>query len=465
MADKQSTKPPSGTRDFLPQDVRRREHVIRVVRGVYERYGFEPLETPAFENIETLLGKSGDEGNKLIFKILKRGEHASTGEADLALRYDLTVPLARVVAQYQNELPKFFKRYQIQPVWRADRPARGRFREFFQCDLDSIGSMSPVVEVEQVSAVCQVLQELGFCKHGVGRFQVRLNHRRLLATLLQSYGISNEKHSDALVALDKLDKIGIEGVARQLNQRGIDATVSGPLLEMFAKAKSVSDITSALWDAKSTNEMWFNEFKNRFPNEPALEELKTIVELASSTPAARWLAVDPSLARGLSYYTGAIMEISVDGLAGSLGGGGRYDNLVGMFLGRDVPACGFSLGLERMIVVMTERNMFPAELAVGGVDVMVTVWNDDSRADALAVAAELRKGGLRVDVYPEADKLGKQFKYASSRNVPFVAILGDDERARGEVAVKDLRSADQTLVPRANVVEYIRRRLTPVTQT
>jgi histidyl-tRNA synthetase len=212
----QSTKPPGGTRDFLPVDVRRREHVIGVVRSVYERYGFEPLETPAFENIETLLGKYGEESNRLIFKILRRGEHESGGEADLALRYDLTVPLARVVAQYQNELPKFFKRYQIQPVWRADRPAKGRFREFYQCDVDCIGSTSPVVEAEILSAAVQVLDRLGFAD-----FTMRLNHRVLLSSLLNAGGVPEERHETALVALDKLDKVGPDGVARELSDRGV----------------------------------------------------------------------------------------------------------------------------------------------------------------------------------------------------------------------------------------------------
>src|SRR5262245_64033367 len=197
-----STKPPGGTRDFLPAEVKRREHVTGIVREVYERHGFEPLETPAFENIDTLLGKYGEEGNKLIFKILRRGEHESSGEADLALRYDLTVPLARVVAQYQSALPRIFKRYQMQPVWRADRPARGRFREFYQCDVDAIGSTSAVVEVEQLSAVSDVLTSLGF-----DDFLIRMNHRRLLAELLNAAGVDTPHQNDALVALDKLDKI------------------------------------------------------------------------------------------------------------------------------------------------------------------------------------------------------------------------------------------------------------------
>ena len=211
-----TTKPPSGTRDFLPEDIRRREYVINVVREVYEQYGFEPLETPAFENIETLLGKYGEEGNKLIFKILRRGEHEAGGVADLALRYDLTVPLARVVAQYQNELPRFFKRYQIQPVWRADRPARGRFREFVQCDVDTVGTTSNLVEVEQLAAVSDVLERLGF-----DDFTIRLNDRRVLTALLDSFGIPPEQQSETLVGIDKLDKIGTAGVRKELVERGV----------------------------------------------------------------------------------------------------------------------------------------------------------------------------------------------------------------------------------------------------
>src|SRR5438128_6958174 len=201
MSTQQVTKPPSGTRDFLPEDIRRREHVVGVVREVYERYGFEPLETPAFENIETLLGKYGEEGNKLIFKILKRGEGEATGQADLALRYDLTVPLARVVAQYQSKLPRIFKRYQIQPVWRADRPARGRFREFYQCDVDSLGSTSPVVEAELCAAMSDALTELGF-----NDFVIRINHRNLLTALLEKSGLPSDQHAKALVSIDKIDK-------------------------------------------------------------------------------------------------------------------------------------------------------------------------------------------------------------------------------------------------------------------
>jgi histidyl-tRNA synthetase len=419
-------------RDFLPEDVRRREHVVAVIRRVYERHGFEPLETPAVENIETLLGKYGEEGNKLIFKILKRGEHEASGQADLALRYDLTVPLARVVAAYQAKLPKFFKRYQIQPVWRADRPARGRFREFYQCDIDALGSTSPVVDVEVLSAVSEVLTELGFTD-----FAVRLNHRVLLTAMLESAGVAPEQHGEALVALDKLDKIGAEGVAGEFGARGISAAAFERLQKVF--------------DAPEANLR--SLLAGHTAGTSALDELAIIMGLAESTAAAGRIRLDPSLARGLSYYTGAIMEIQVPDLAGSLGGGGRYDNLVGMFLGRDVPACGFSLGLERILVVMGEREMFPKGLDAAAAEVLVTIWNEDARADALALAGDLRHAGLRVDIYPDADKIGKQLKYASSRQVPVVAVIGDEERASGKVSLKDLRSGAQQTVPRAEAAD------------
>jgi len=416
--------------------------VIGIVRAVYESYGFEPIETPAFENIETLLGKYGEEGNKLIFKILKRGEHEASGEADLALRYDLTVPLARVIAQYQNELPKFFKRYQIQPVWRADRPARGRFREFYQCDIDAIGSTSPIVEVELLAAVSEVLTRLGFRD-----FVVRLNDRRLLAALMESCAVAPERYADVLVSIDKLDKIGRDGVRQDLVQRGIDAGAADKLLDAFTvgSAASSDDLARAAGASET--------------GKAAVESLREIVTACAGTAAAGRVKLDPSLARGLSYYTGAIMEIAVPDLAGSLGGGGRYDNLIGMFLGRDVPACGFSLGLERIIVVMTERGMFPGAVARGAADVMVALWNESSRGDAIALARELRAGRLRTEVYPDADKLGKQFKYASSRKFPYVAIVGDDERASGTVAVKNLATGAQEAMPRAAAADYIRRQL------
>jgi len=453
-------------RDFLPADVRRREYVIRVVKDVYERYGFEPLETPAVENIETLMGKYGEEGNQLIFKILKRGEHEKTGEADLALRYDLTVPLARVLAEYGDKLPRFFKRYQIQPVWRADRPARGRYREFYQCDVDCTGTRSPVVEAEICAAASEVLTTLGF-----DNFTIRLNHRQVLAGVLEAAGIAADRHGEALVAIDKLDKIGREGVAKEFEARGIEAESGDELLGFFENLPALERAAEFVADGEGTAEV----SKAAAYNHAALgrlvefvgghdagalgiENLRQIVEYAGAYGVADRIKIDPSLARGLSYYTGAIMEIGVPDLAGSLGGGGRYDNLVGMFSGRDITACGFSLGLERIVLLMTERGMFPESFVGASSDVLVTVWNDESVKDSLAFAAELRRGApsLRVDVYPEADKLGKQLKYASALGVPFVVVIGDDERARGEVALKDMKTGEQRTVAREQAPAVLR---------
>jgi histidyl-tRNA synthetase len=437
-----STQPARGMRDFLPDDVRRRRHVLDVVTRVYERYGFEPLETPAVENIETLLGKYGEEGNRLIFKILKRGEHEQSGQADLALRYDLTVPLARVVAEYRGRLPKFFKRYQIQPVWRADRPARGRFREFYQCDVDAIGSTSPAVEAEVCAAVSDVLAALGF-----DDFTIRLNHREVLRGLLERSGVPAELHDQALVAVDKLDKIGAGGVTTELVERGVSTEAAGRALSAFAEA---------VVDPKAEATRLARRLEGHEPGAQGLQNLLEIVALSQGTSAGPHLRIDPSLARGLSYYTGAIFEVAVSDLAGSLGGGGRYDNLVGMFSAESVPACGFSLGLERILVVMGERGMFPPTVAASGADVLATVWNAESLADTLALARTLRDAGLRVEVYPDADKIGKQMKYASSRGVRFAVIVGDDERTQGTVAVKDLTSGTQTVVPRAEAAQRVR---------
>ena len=458
------TQPARGMRDFLPADVRRREYVIGVIKEVYERYGFEPLETPAVENIETLLGKYGEEGNQLIYKILKRGVHESSGEADLALRYDLTVPLARVVAEYRDKLPKFFKRYQIQPVWRADRPARGRFREFYQCDVDVLGSRSMLVEAEICAAASEVLTKLGF-----DDFTIRLNHRHALTGVLQSAGIPAEKHDAALVSLDKLDKIGNEGVEKEFAERGIEVEAGRNLLKFFEDlgslnlAAEIATGENTELKRKALNAAILGrlvEFvKDNEPGARGVDELRSIIEFAAAAGIAAKIEIDPSLARGLSYYTGAIMEISVKDLPGSLGGGGRYDNLVGMFLGESVPACGFSLGLERIIVVMTEREMFPAALVSSPADVMVSIWDEGSVADSISLAQELRSTGLRVDLYPVADKLGKQFKYASARLIPFVAVTGDDERARGEVSIKDMRSGTQRSVKRENLAATLRESL------
>lgn len=422
-------------RDFLPADVRKREYVIGIIKEVYQSFGFEPLETPAVEDLDTLMGKYGEEGNQLIFKILKRGEKldllnakAESELTDLALRYDLTVPLARVVANNRNELPKFFKRYQIQPVWRADRPARGRFREFYQCDVDSIGSSSMMVEAELILAVTAILRRLGF-----NDFTIRLNHREVLADILDTAGVAADKHGVALVAIDKLDKIGSEGVAAELAERGISENAADMLLNIFEQTQKIVD------DGKQVNRTIVSNLINIVSNE-VLTDIGHILTYADDCP----VQLDPSLARGLSYYTGAIMEISVPDLAGSLGGGGRYDGLIGMFGKEQIPACGFSLGLERILVVMDERGMFPPEIAESTpADVMVTVWSEETVGESLKLAAELRSKGLRVSVYPEPDKLGKQIKYADQIKVPWVCVLGESEIAAKQVTVKNMRTGTQ----------------------
>ncbi|MBX3298899.1 MAG: histidine--tRNA ligase [Acidobacteria bacterium] len=420
-----STNPARGMRDFLPADVRKREYVIGIIKEVYESYGFEPLETPAVENLETLTGKYGEEGNQLIFKILKRGEKLDLSGAakesdlsDLALRYDLTVPLARVVANNKNELPKFFKRYQIQRVWRADRPARGRFREFYQCDVDCIGSDSLIVEAEIISAAGEILSKLGFVD-----FEIRINHRELLRSIVATAGIQNE--TDALVALDKLDKIGSDGVKNELLGRGISEVSADRFLDAIRSGSSNDD-------------------------------LDTVQRLCVGLP----IRIDPSLARGLSYYTGTIMEIVLTegDFKGSIGGGGRYDGLIGMFGKEQIPACGFSLGFERILVVMEERGMFPPEIADSTpADVMVTIWSSETIHESLRLAHELRSRGLRVTMYPEPDKLGKQIKYADSIRVPWVCVLGDSELADSTVTVKNMRTGDQQTIARDRAASAIQK--------
>jgi histidyl-tRNA synthetase len=371
------------------------------------------------------------------------------------------VPLARVVAEYRDKLPKFFKRYQIQPVWRADRPARGRFREFYQCDVDVVGSRSMLVEAEICAAASDVLTRLGFVD-----FVIRLNHRHALTGLLLAAGIPGDKHEGALVSLDKLDKIGRAGVEKEFATRGLDEAAGKKLLDFFEDLPSVdhaAEIASggdALAKRSAKNAAILGRLVEFIGDNElgarGVEDLRSIAEFAQAEGIASQIEIDPTLARGLSYYTGAIMEINVKDLPGSLGGGGRYDNLVGMFLGESLPACGFSLGLERILVVMTERGMFPDFLVAHPAEVMVSVWNEDFRSEAAALARELRSKYMRVDLYPEADKIGKQFKYASARNIPFVAVIGENELARGEVAIKNLRTGMQHAVQRSEVAASIR---------
>ncbi|MBI2828818.1 MAG: ATP phosphoribosyltransferase regulatory subunit, partial [Acidobacteria bacterium] len=328
-------------------------------------------------------------------------------------------------------------RYQIQPVWRADRPARGRFREFYQCDVDSLGSTSPVVEAELCAAVADAMTELGF-----NDFVIRINHRQLLASLLGRAGVTLELHTGTLIVLDKLDKIGGDGVNRELAALGLGPNERLWLLNTLEPLRRLA-VTNVEKDWPRKNAAALEALDKEIPDgQSATANLRQILGLLEPGVSQR-VRVDVTLARGLSYYTGAIMEVNVPDLAGSLGGGGRYDNLIGMFAGQDIPACGFSLGLERILVVMTERGMFPATLAMSPADVMVAMFETSAATHVMAVASRLRARGLRVLVYPDAERIGKQIKYADVRGIPFVALVGDEEMKAGTLTVKDLAAQTQ----------------------
>jgi histidyl-tRNA synthetase len=449
--------PAKGSRDFLPRDVRQRNYVVGIIRDVFQSHGFAPLETPTIERLDTLLGKYGEEGDQLLFKILLRGEPLVTGIrraatflgepgavvqgrsgetapgaepllADLGLRYDLTVPLARVYAAYQGKLPAIFKRYQIQPVWRADTPGKGRFREFYQCDVDVCGSSSHIVEAEVLGAAAQCLQRLGFSD-----FKLRINHRGLLRAIVEHCGIVPELEGEAIVAIDKLDKIGREGVAKELEARGVSSASAARLLDLVQDPGSLAAIKTAL--ARSER------------GQQAIAELESVLDLASVTAAKSHLAFDVSLARGLGYYTGCIFEIAVADLAGSLGGGGRYDGLIGMFLGRDVPACGLSLGLERILVVMEERKMYPEDLERPDA-VLAPVEERNLRA-ALELTQALRAAGLRIDLMPRGLAPGKLRKHADDQAIPAAIWLEPDASDRASA----WRKRDGSILPNLTAAE------------
>jgi histidyl-tRNA synthetase len=441
------TNPPAGTRDFLPGEVARRQRALGVIREVFEAYGFAGMDTPAFERIETLLGKYGEEGDQLIFRILARGEkldealaadHVDVGDvADHALRYDLTVPLARYVAANAGQLVTPFKRYAIAPVWRADRPGRGRYREFLQCDVDITGSDSLLADAEVLLAVIEVLDALG-----LDGFTMRLNSRRALRGLVEAYGIPVEQEASALVAIDKLDKIGVDGVAAELTGRGVAPVAVTALVEDLGH----DDLAGALRERIAGTEL----------GAAGLAEVDTVLELVTPNMAGGALAFDPVLARGLSYYTGPVFEVAHAGLGASIAGGGRYDGLVGMFSKNDIPATGGSLGMERILLLLEEQD----DAAAAAPPVLVTVLGEELRGDALAIATRLRReGAIHTDVYVADKKLGKQFRYADDRGVRFVVIRGSDERDAGEVSVKELATGEQVTVAEDDLVAHLRARL------
>ena len=424
--------PPSGTRDFLAAEWETREHAFAQIRSVFARYGFEPLVTPAFERLDVLLGKYGDDGDKLIFKILRRGEHEGSGEADLALRYDHTVPLARVAAAYGSQLPTPYKRYAIGQVWRADRPGRGRYREFAQCDVDTLGTTSGLADAEVICAVHDVLAELGL----VG-FRFLLNSRRVLAGLLEAFGVPAELGPGVLITLDKLDKLAPAEVIGELTGRGLPEAQAGSLVG----ALTASDAVEQIRDALKTSE----------EGSAGLHEVDTVLSLlAGQVPAGR-VQFTPRMVRGLSYYTGPIWEVTADGAAGSIASGGRYDHLIATLGGPDVPATGGSLGVERTLLLLPPGGEQDSRL-----DVAVTVMAEQYAPRSFAFAAAARSAGLRASVYLGASgKLGRQLKWASDSGARWAVIYGAAEEETGAVTVRDMVSGEQVRVPSSGLARYL----------
>lgn len=417
----QQFDPPSGSRDFLADEVRRREHVFSVIREVYERHGFEPLQTPAFERLEILSGKYGDEGDKLVFKILRRGEHEASGEADLALRYDMTVPLARVVAAYGSRLPVPYKRYVMGPVWRADRPGKGRFREFAQCDVDIVGSTSPMADAEVIAAASSALDALG-----LSRFKILVNSRQALAGLLDVYDVPASLGNGVLITLDKLDKLDPDAVVRELTgSRSLDDRTARALVGDLTASDATDRLRTVLKDSDAGLR--------------GLREIDRFLELAAPGVGEDRIAFTPRLVRGLDYYTGVIFEFTADGVPGSIASGGRYDHLIEALGGPDVPACGVSLGVERILLMVGEGLSAKATL-----DVAVTVLDEESSPILAQVASQLRRAGLRTEVYLGGSrKLARQLKWAADRNARYAVIYGPHEHEAGQAIVRDMGSGEQ----------------------
>jgi histidyl-tRNA synthetase len=452
------TKPtlPQGTRDFGPDTVRKRNYILDTIRHVFELYGFEPLETPAMENLETLTGKYGEEGDKLIFKILNNGLDNPSKEQQVredfekvlqgrlvkgiterALKYDLTIPFARYVATHHATLNFPFKRYQVQPVWRADRPQRGRYREFYQCDCDVVGSHSLTNEVELAMIYSEVFNNLGL-KGAV----VRMNHRGLLLALAESCD-APEKLTEITVAIDKIDKAGWEKVKQELQDRGLDE-------------KATQTIRAYLDISGSRNEK-LGKLKSLFPGSPdaqkAIADLEYVFELLE--PNQVYPELDCSLARGLNYYTGCIFEATAppEVKIGSIGGGGRYDDLTGLFGVPNIPGVGISFGVDRIYDVLEEMNLFPSQVHKGTVVLFFNLGEAESRK-ALSLMPVLRKRGIGCELYHETQKFDRQFRYAERKNIPYVIILGERELAQGNCTIKKLSTGEQEVVPVGDLHSY-----------
>ncbi|MBR0064297.1 MAG: histidine--tRNA ligase [Paludibacteraceae bacterium] len=450
------TKPsiPKGTRDFGQLEMARRNYIFDTIRSVFSLYGFQQIETPAMENIGTLMGKYGEEGDKLLFRIQNSGEKAALAP-EKGLRYDLTVPFARYVVQHREEISFPFKRFQIQPVWRADRPQKGRYREFYQCDVDVIGSDSLLGELELIQIVEEVYRRLGInvCLH--------INNRKILAGIAEVIG-APDKIIDITVAIDKLDKIGVDAVNNELLERGLSDEQVAKLQPILNLSGSTADKLTALRTILASSEIGLKGVAE-------MEEIFNLTDAVGLTAersnsgavqqrSGLTIELDLCLARGLNYYTGAIFEVkALDAQIGSITGGGRYDNLTGIFGLPNVSGVGISFGADRIYDVLTELNLFPQELQ-SSTRVLFATFGQDELRYALRWAKELRANGIAVEVYPEPAKMKKQMGYANDKNIPFVAIVGGDEMAQNKVMLKNMTTGEQQLVSLDEIInEKIRK--------
>jgi histidyl-tRNA synthetase len=453
-----SNKPsiPQGTRDFSADVVRKRNYIFSVIRKVFELYSFQPLETPAMENLDTLMGKYGEEGDKLIFKILNNGINnekniekskagfekllegkSSSDITERALKYDLTIPFARYVAMNHTKLTFPFRRYQIQPVWRADRPQKGRYREFTQCDADVVGSLSLLNEVELANIYHEVFTQLG-----LKNYELKINSRKILVALAELCG-GADKMMDISIAIDKLDKIGLEKVKEELLQRGLDD-------------KQVGIIESYL-NITGTNEEKLTQIRSLTGSLKIGKEGVTELEFLFDHTKNTHLSIDFTLARGLNYYTGIIYEVKApeEVKMGSIGGGGRYDDLTGLFGVPNIPGVGISFGVDRIYDVLEEMNLFPADVQVSTRALFFNMGEAESNF-AFGVMQQLRSTGVACELYHEAVKINKQFTYAEKKNIPFVIIIGSKEITEQNCSVKNLASGNQEIVPLEKLADYIK---------
>ena len=441
-----SSKPSivKGTRDFLPETMAKRNFIFDTIKGVFQKYGFLPIETPSMETTETLLGKYGEEGDRLIFRILNSGDQVKKADfsalqeenlprfansvSDKALRYDLTVPFARFVVQNQNELAFPFKRFQIQPVWRADRPQKGRYREFYQCDADVVGSDSLLYEIELVQIFDEVLSKLGLTD-----FSVKINNRKILSGIAEVCG-ETEKIVPITVAIDKLDKIGKEGVVKELVERGISAEAISKIDPLFSlKGDNLAKLNT-LKSFLSASEIGLK----------GIEELEYVINSATNLGLDKAkLEFEVTLARGLNYYTGAIFEVSANNVEiGSICGGGRYDDLTGLFGLNGMSGVGISFGADRIYDVMTELDLFPKSTIIS-TQVLFINFGEAEQIQSMKYAKSLREAGISCEVYPSDAKLKKQMKYGNDRNIPFVVMIGSDELTNGTLTFKNMESGEQ----------------------